>query len=55
MKVRGVTTTSSPGPMPRPLRARSKASVPLDSAMAWRVPHQAANSRSNSRHSLPVQ
>ena len=54
-KVRGVTTTSSPGPMPRALSATSSASVPLASATACAVPAQAANSFSNSRHSVPVQ
>ena len=34
MKVRGVTTTSSSGPMPSAFRATSSASVPLASATA---------------------
>ena len=55
IKVRGVTTTSSPGPIFRALRATSKAKVPFASETACSVPHQAANSFSNSRHSEPVQ
>ncbi|MNY51967.1 hypothetical protein D3C86_1876040 [compost metagenome] len=54
-KVRGVTTTSSPAPMPSACRATSSATVPLARAMAYSVPAQAANSFSNSRHSCPVQ
>ena len=34
IKVRGVTTTSSPGSTPRPCKARSSAKVPLDKAIA---------------------
>ncbi len=34
INVRGITTTSSPGPTPRALRATSKAKVPLASATA---------------------
>ena len=55
MKLRGVTIISSPGPMPIPCKARSSASVPLDSAIAWLVPAHFANSRSKIRHSCPVQ
>ena len=36
-KLRGVTMTSSPGPMPRARKASSSASVPLASAMAWGI------------------
>ena len=54
-KVRGVTITSSPAPMPSTFKAKSSASVPLDSATACGTSHQAANSFSNSRHSCPVQ
>ena len=55
IKVRGVTTTSSPGPIPSAFNATSSASVPLPRATAWCVPAQAANSFSNLRHSVPVQ
>jgi hypothetical protein len=55
MKVRGVTMTSSPGPMSIALSTASSASVPLPSDTACAAPVQAANSRSNSRHSSPVQ
>ena len=54
-KVREVTITSSPWPMPIALRATSKANVPLERATAYCVPAKAANSFSNSRHSVPVQ
>ena len=55
MNVRGVTTTSSPGPMPSPFRASSSATVPLASATACAHPVHAANSSSNRRVSSPVQ
>jgi hypothetical protein len=38
IKVRGVTITSSPGPIPRVLRASSRARVPLARAMACFTP-----------------
>ena len=55
MNDRGVTTTSSPAPMPSARNATSSASVPLASATACSHSAQAANSRSNSRVSPPVQ
>jgi hypothetical protein len=55
MNVRGVTMTSSPGPIPMALSTTSSASVPLASATACAAPVQAANSCSNARHSSPVQ
>ncbi len=54
-KVRGVTITSSPRPMPSAWSAASRASVPLASATAYRASHSRANSRSNSWHSSVVQ
>src|SRR3546814_14106568 len=60
MKVRGVTITSSSAlpplalPTPSPCNARSSATVPLATAMAWLLSDQAANSRSKARHSSPV-
>ncbi len=55
MKLRGVTTTSSPGPMPRTCRARSSATVPFARAIPKRDPQARANSCSNARPSGPVQ
>ena len=55
IKVRGVTITSHPGPIPRPLSAKSRARVPLLNAMACLLPAQSANSFSNSRPICPVQ
>ena len=55
MKVRGVTTTSSPGPMPSALQRDIQRQRAVGQCDRVRVPHHAANSRSNSRHSLPVQ
>ena len=49
--VREVTTTSSPAPIPKALRAKSSATVPLATATACLVPANCANSFSNSRHS----
>ncbi|MOA36592.1 hypothetical protein D3C78_1581240 [compost metagenome] len=54
-KVRGVTTTSSPAPMPSALRATSRATVPFSRAMAYSAPAHSANSFSNWWHSSPVQ
>ena len=53
--VRGVVTTSSPGPMPSAFSARSSATVPFISAIAWRLPVQSANFFSNWRPRSPVQ
>ena len=55
MNVRGVTMTSSPGPIPAALSAKSSASVPLASAMPCGAPQYSANSASNARTSVPVQ
>ncbi len=52
MNVRGVTTTSSPGPMRHMRRASSSATVPFMSAIARFTPRCAAYSRSNSRPSV---
>jgi len=38
MKVKGLVITSSPGPMPWASRARWRAVVPDEVAIAWRVP-----------------
>ena len=54
-KLRGVTTTSSPGCRPMACRATSSATVPLASAIACRRPSSAAYACSNSRTLLPVQ
>src|SRR5690554_749422 len=54
-KVRGVTTTSSPAPIPSAFNAKSSATVPLARAVAYSESANTANSRSNSRQSWPVQ
>ena len=40
----GVVITSSPGPIPSPIKATSKASVPLDTPIACLTPMYAATS-----------
>ena len=47
MKVRGVTTTSSPAPIPSAIKATSNARVPLPNAMAYSLSAQSANSFSS--------
>src|SRR5438270_2785764 len=47
MNVNGLVMTSSPGPTPCASRARWRAVVPDDVAMAWRVPVMRANASSN--------
>lgn len=42
-KLNELVITSSPGPIPRPLRASTRASVPLLQPMAWGLPQAAAN------------
>ena len=51
----GVTITSSPSEIPRPLKARSRATVPLATAIEYLAPHQEENSLSNFFPSSPVQ
>src|SRR2546425_6158709 len=54
MKELGTGPTSSPGPMPRALRARIKASVPLATPMASPAPQKVANSSSKAATSGPM-
>jgi hypothetical protein len=55
MNVRGVTTTSSPSPIPRARNALSSATVPFAMATAYPAPTYEANSFSKIRPSSPVQ
>ena len=51
---RGVTTTSSPGPMPKARSASSSASEPLASAMPWPPPKRLVHAASKATTSGPV-
>ena len=55
IKVRGVTITSSPSFKSNAKSARSKATVPFETATAWVDPTKSANSFSNFLPSFPVQ
>jgi hypothetical protein len=55
MKVLDVTTTSSPGPISKALKAASSASVPFAIAIAYLLSDQLAKAASNSRQIFPVQ
>ena len=55
IKLREVTTTSSPSQISNEFNAASSANVPLATATEYFEFDQIENSFSNSRHSLPVQ